>query len=63
MNKVDVTCKITTYPDDYKEGINSIEIKSHWSNRNKVILVIDGKQVTIIGSDLMTAITNCMNTN
>ena len=59
MSKVDVSCKIRTYPDhDKKES--SIEIKSHWNYNDRVQLIIGKEHHVVIGSDLITAAKNCM---
>lgn len=63
MNRVKVCCEINTYPDDYKEGTDKIKIHSHWNSRDKVVLDIGGKKITVVGSDLITAVQNCQNTN
>lgn len=43
-------------------GINkSLGIESHWNRNERVVLVLGNKRITIIGSDLLTAIHNAMN--
>jgi len=52
------------YDKEVPVGTNcSIRVESHWNINRRVILVISGERLTVIGSDLITAIQNAMNSN
>jgi hypothetical protein len=63
MNNIKVECKIKVYNDNNftKNKIEEILIKSHWSKKEIVKIIIDDKQVEVSGQELITAIQNCMN--
>jgi len=65
MNRVKVKCAIQVYEIDGRErDANGVEmiIHSHGTWSDRVVITIDGKQYTIVGADLATAIQNAMNT-
>ena len=57
---VKVTCQLEDYSTPAKP---SIKIHNHWNTKRMVEIEIDGKRYTVCGSDLITAVENCMNTN
>ena len=59
MSRIKVTCQI----NDYSEPAQlSIKVHAHWCDSGMVVLEIDGKQYTVSGKELKTAIDNAMNT-
>lgn len=41
----------------------TIEVRSHWNSRDFVVLVVDGKEYTVVARDLEAAIDNAQNAN
>ena len=61
---MDVINKIKVYEIDGDDNIKndtSIEIKSHWTFRNFIVLDIFGKEITVVAEDLERAIQNATN--
>lgn len=50
----------TDVPPGAKDA--EIEVASHWNESSKVVLVVDGKRLTVVASDLGAAIRNATNT-
>lgn len=61
MSRVKVNCHIDTYPPN-DEPKAEVCVKSHWNYSDRVHILIDGVEVIVVGSDLITAIQNCMRT-
>jgi len=59
MSRIKVTCQINDYS---KPAQQSIKIHAHWNDSKMVVLEIDGKEYTVSGKELKTAIDNAMNT-
>jgi hypothetical protein len=57
---IKVTCKVENYDQPMKQ---SLIVEAHWNDDKMIVLVIDGKNYTVIASDLKAAIDNCTNTN
>lgn len=55
---IKVTSQLTTYDDTARQ---SVKVHSHWSDKRKVVLEVEGQSVTVIGQDLKAAIDNAMN--
>ena len=57
MSEPTVTVRLTVYEldgaDHYKAG--GLIVESHWNDRNRVVLVVDGKRYTVVASDLADA--------
>jgi endonuclease V-like protein UPF0215 family len=64
--KIKITQEIKIYEVDDKEvpvGQDfTLGILSHWNWNDHVIIVSNGKKVTVSGTDLIRAIQNAMNT-
>lgn len=59
-----MSIKVTSTVKSYDEPAKSdMAVHSHWNSKQKVVIEIDGKQVTVLGYDLIAAINNAMNTN
>ena len=63
---IKVKNEVPIYEVDGKEikGIDSpkLVVESHWSCNKRVKLKLDGKEITVIGDDLVAAIVNAQNT-
>jgi len=63
MIKVENEIKI--YEVDGKDSIAIdgpvLRVQSHWNERDKVVLIIDGKKLTVVARDLDAAIANAAN--
>jgi len=58
-----VGIKITNQVESYDNPAKpSIRVHSHWCERDKVVLEVEGKSVTVIADDLIAAIKNATNT-
>ena len=57
---IKVTCQI---PDQSTPAKSEIKVHNHWNSRKWVEIEIEGKRYTVNGSDMITAINNCTNTN
>ena len=60
---IKVTCEVTEYSDK-----PNIRVHSNWAEKRKVEIEVFAKggeplRYTVVGSDLIEAIRNCMNTN
>lgn len=65
MNRIDVICKISIYEINNKDVdsyTNRFGIQSHALFDDRVILIVDDRKYTVIGSDLIRAVENCMRT-
>lgn len=62
MAKVKTTCEVVTYEDggDWRRGV-PIKVISHSLREEFVEIEIKGQKVLVLGSDLIRAINNCMN--
>ncbi len=65
MSRVKVESSINVCEQDGEETkgliLPQLVVKSHWNERDKVVLVIGGHEYTVVGSDLGAAITNAEN--
>ena len=66
-NSIDVESKVQIYEFDGKKDntLKSDEelliVKNHWSRREFVVLEFNGKEITVVASDIERAITNAQN--
>ena len=62
MSSVKVTCVIDQYPDRAKPGGSgkSVTVESHAIWNDRVHITVEGKTVTLIGRDIITAVENAM---
>lgn len=60
MKVIDVVNSVREYPDD-TSNYNTLLIRNHWNNRDKVVLEIDGKHYTFIADHIIRAIQNALN--
>ncbi len=65
---IKVTCEVKVYEVDGKEAKHSpsdepVIVSSHWNYRDRVVLTLNGKSVTVLADDLEKAINNATNTN
>jgi len=64
---IKVSQQVEIYEENDKEvpiGTNKyMGVESHWNHNERVILVIEGKRITVIADDLEAAITNATNIN
>jgi hypothetical protein len=58
-----VISKIKTYPDSGEESKQpkEIEVRSHWTFTDRVILVIGEQTLTLLAADLHRAVRNACN--
>ena len=65
MADVDVECNVKIYEVNGEEsravGGPSLMVRSHWNRGSMVVLVIDGKEYTVHGSDFARAIEKAEN--
>lgn len=40
-----------------------VGIESHWNNKDKVVVVINGERYAVVAEDLLCAVTNATNSN
>lgn len=63
---IKVTCNVKFYEVQGTEeppvGGRSLEVVSHWCYSDRVVLEISGNTYTVLGSELISAIRNAMNT-
>ncbi len=59
-NRIKVTCQVDLYQDDDQEK-GSIKVHAHWNLDDRVEIQIGDKRYLVIGSDMISAIRNCMN--
>lgn len=66
MSRIDVVCTVSVYEKngDRSAAIcgSALEVRSHHAYRGHVIIGRGKNAVTVIGSDLITAIENAMRT-
>lgn len=65
---ITVSNEVKIYEIDGKDvpivgGDKKLLITSHWNERKKVNIQINGKKITVIADDLRIAIDNATNTN
>jgi len=59
-----VECEIAVYEEDGKNPGNDPHeffVRSHWNERNKVVISYKGNSVTVLGDELKAAVDNAMN--
>lgn len=63
--RVKIQQQIKVYEKDGKEiaggDVPTISVHSHWNHNDMVILVVEGKTVTVCGTDLIKAVNNARN--
>lgn len=59
---IDVTCEVKNYDNPAK---SKLRVHSHWNDSNmvEVEVVATGERYTVLGTDLITAIQDALNTN
>ena len=57
---IKVTCQLEDYSSP---AMPCIKVHNNWISKRQVELEVDGKRYIVDGSDLITAVENCMNTN
>lgn len=57
---VRITCQITDYSEPAK---TEIKVHNHWSISGLVEIEVDGERHTVLGTDMIEAVRNAMNTN
>lgn len=64
---IKVKQEVQIYEEDDKDVAlgerKYIEVESHWNYNERVILVVEGKRITVLEDDLRAAITNATNIN
>ena len=60
LQRVDMQAEFPVYELDGDEGDHGkLMIKSHWNQKNMVVLVIDGKEYTVSARQISEAIKRC----
>lgn len=59
MNRVKVSCEVTTYDTPAKPNIR---VHTHWNEMSKVEIEINGERITVVAKDLIAAVENCTHT-
>lgn len=61
---IEVSCAIRAFPEinEGSTGINSIIVKNHWNDPEKIVILVEGCAVTVLAKDLIAAIENAVNT-
>lgn len=61
---IEVSCGIRAFPEinEGNTGINSIIVKNHWRDHDKIVILVEGCAVTVLAKDLIAAIENAVNT-
>lgn len=59
MARIEVNCKIHTYPDNGEER-KVVKVKNHWNYNDRVHLIMGKEEHIAIGSDIIKAIQKCM---
>lgn len=64
---ITVINEVKVYEIDDKElqpvGDETLVITSHWNSKQRVNIITNGRKITVIASDLKTAIENATNIN
>lgn len=64
---ITVTNEVNVYELDGKDlPVNEymhIVVTNHWAERRRVNIIINGQRLTVVASDLITAINNAINSN
>lgn len=62
---INVINEVKVYEINGKEAEQekTIRVENHWNSSNKVVLEVNGFKLSIVASDLKTAIDNAVNTN
>ena len=65
MARIEIQQKIKIYEKDGEEvelpTEDTIGVNAHWCDDSMIILVIDGQSYTVVGSDILIATENAMN--
>ena len=66
MSRVKVTQTIDVYEVDGEEShglvLLQLGVNSHWNDSDRIVLTWKDQRITVVGSDLATAIQNARNT-
>ncbi len=61
---IEVSCAVRAFPEisEGHTGINSIIVKNHWNDHDKIVVLVEGCAVTVLAKDLIAAVANATNT-
>lgn len=60
---IEVLNVIRAFPEPHEgaTGVGSLSVKSHWNDSSKVVLLVEGCEVTVYAKELKAAIENSIN--